>query len=150
MIPTVTESASRTVKRQAAYEAELDSRLIECVFSAGTPAQLKELVERTVFSDVKYAQLPKYRQIALEAYFRGVMDALARVSGVHAPPISMARVRTSPPPRPKKARKPRTTTPLHPTQPTAIKTPVPSWLFQHMPPTAIIPPLTPLSEVVNG
>lgn len=120
------EHASHVVKRQARYEWELDHLILESVFSAGSAGQLKDLVQHTVFNDPKYGKLPKYRQIALEAYFRGAMDALARVSGApRAPAVAALGLKTAPRKAAKKRTKVDPQPQLYPSQ--GIRTPVPEY-----------------------
>lgn len=145
------ETASKVVKRQARYEWELDHMVLESVFSAGSPDQLRALVQTTVFDDNRYTRLPKYRQVALEAYFRGAMDALARVAtapGLVAPAIAAASLRTAPA-RQRKVSVKRTVPPLYDAT-AGLKTPIPGWMIptsKRSAPPPIGPSLTSLYEI---
>lgn len=101
---------------------------------------LKALLEQDVYADPRYAKLPKYRQIALEAYFRGVVDAVSRIAGVTAPLIAATRPKTQPP---KKGKNKKTIVPppLYPSQGKTSQ--VPNWVTELPPPNALIHSPTP-------
>lgn len=121
--------ASKTVKRQANYEWELSFLTLEAVFQAKGLNQMKKLLEAGVYENPKYQHLPKFRQVALQAYFRGVCDALARTANVEIPVASFA-PKSRPP---KKTRKVAVKPVLHPT-PKAPRIPLPPWVDSMRPP----------------
>lgn len=116
--------ASKTVKRQANYEWELGYITLEAVFAARGIDHLKKLLEAGIYNNTKYQNLPKFRQVALHAYFRGVCDAIARTAGIEAPTIASVAPKSRPP---KKTRKTAVKPKLHPT-PHAPKAPMPAWV----------------------
>lgn len=134
------DNASPATKRAAKHEWELSHVVLQTVFLARDTAQLQQLLQRDVYGHAHFQKLPKYRQIALDAYFRGVCDAVARVAGIVAP-LSAERPKTVPPPRknrPKKTVPPtkeRTPASMYPT-PNAPTSPLPDWAR----PTIIPPP----------
>lgn len=136
MIATHLETASRQVKRQARYEWELDHQVLDAVFTARSAAHMQQQLREQVYDDPRYTKLPKYRQIALEAYFRGVADAVARLGGakpitIPPPAVAKEKPRARPSERPK-----RNTTPAPAVTVNNPKAPVvdelPPWV-QHLP-----------------
>lgn len=130
MIATTLQTASPRVQRQARQEWELDHELLDAVFAARTSDGLRVSVS-TVFHSAKYGRLPKYRQLALEAYTRGAIDAMARSAGIDR---MMPPMRTAPAKVGKNRKRvtqpigPRPVVPnLHPS-PGGVQTPLPSWL----------------------
>lgn len=92
-------NACPRVKQQARHEWELDRTILETIFAAESPDNLQASLTTNVFEDSRYRQLPKYRQLACEAYARGVLDALAtlrapQLASVQPPPVAL--VRTAP------------------------------------------------------
>lgn len=134
--------ASPAIRRQAAHEWALDHVVLDSVFAAKETLHLKALLEQNVYADPRYLRLPKYRQVALEAYFRGVVDAVSRVAGVSAPLIAASRPKTAPP---KKGKNKTKTTmvppPLYPSQ--GKQTPIPGWTTELPPPNVMIHAPTP-------
>lgn len=132
-------TASPTTRRAARSEWELDYIVLDSVFQAKETLHLKALLEQNVYSDPRYNRLPRYRQVALEAYFRGVIDAVSRVAGVSAPLISAQKPKSVPPK--KKGRKTDKTTmvppPLYPT-PRGKTTPIPEWTSELPPPNTLL------------
>lgn len=141
-------TASPIIKRQARHEWELDHVVLDAVFKAKETTHLKALLERDVYADPRYVKLPKYRQMALEAYFRGVIDAVSRVAGVSAPLIAATKPRTVPPKTGKNKKGSKKTIvppPLYPT-PQGKQTPVPSWTSELPPPGLLHSPFPPASD----
>ncbi len=124
------DQASKTVKRQANYEWELGFLTLEAVFAARGMDHLKSLLDAGIYNNPKYQNLPKFRQVALQAYFRGVCDAIARTAGVQTPEIASVAPKSRPP---KKTRKVSVKPKLHPT-PKAPKAPLPAWVDSIRPP----------------
>lgn len=93
------------VKRQARYQAELSGEVIDTIFASTSPGELTANMAVRVFNNEKFDRLPKYRQVAMEAYAQGALDAMARLAGSHA---AHARPSTPPPtakiPRPRRPR----------------------------------------------
>lgn len=139
--------ASPTIRRQAKHEWELDHKVLDAVFAAKETLHLKALLEHDVYADPRYLKLPKYRQLALEAYFRGVIDAVSRVAGVTAPLIAANRPKTVPPKVGKnKRKKTMVPPPLYPSQ--GRQTPIPGWTSELPPPgTLIHSPFPPASDL---
>lgn len=124
--------ASKSVVRAHRHEWELSYEVLDAVFKAKETAHLQILLDERVYENPIYEKLPKFRQIALQAYFRGVCDALARVAGVKVPHVQPKSI------PPKKVRKTRVKKPnLYPTPLNPIRTPVPEWLNR---PETILPP----------
>lgn len=143
------DTASPATKRAAKHEWELSHIVLQTVFLARDTAQLQQLLQRDVYEHKYFAKLPKYRQIALDAYFRGVCDAVARVAGIVAP-LSTERPKTVPPPRKNKPRKtvpPVSKTPMYPT-PNAPTAPLPDWARPTMiPPPTLHSPFPPAADL---
>jgi hypothetical protein len=118
-------ATSAKVARQARYEWELDHTILNVVFSAGSAEEFGEAVRSTVYADQRYARLPKYRQIACEAYARGALDALARVAAGDAPKLKL-KLKTAPARRGKNGRRSEPPA-LHPS-PKAPTFPLPEWV----------------------
>ena len=114
-----TDTASKTVLRQQRVEWELSYVTLNAVFQAKETNHLKMLLDRDIFDNPDYQKLPKFRQLALQAYFRGVCDAVARVAGVTVPQVKIKSV------PPKKTRKTRVKPDIRPVTP--IPTPLPPW-----------------------
>lgn len=134
MITNIEESTSPLVKRQARIEWALDHIVLDAVFKAKETEHLKLLLERDIYASPDYVKLPKYRQLAVEAYFRGVCDAIARVAGAQAPTIAIERPKAAPRTTPKrKPGRPKKVPSLYPSK--GIHTPIPEWVH-----TTIIPP----------
>lgn len=120
------------------------------MFLARDTQQLQQLLQRDVYEHRYFAKLPKYRQIALDAYFRGVCDAVARVAGIVAP-LSAERPKTVPPPRKNRPKKtnppPKAPTSMYPT-PNAPTAPLPDWARPTMiPPPTLHSPFPPAADL---
>lgn len=90
--------ASRTTIRTAKYEWTLDEAVLDAVMESRTIREMrKHLVE--VLNSNEYDKLPTYRQVAVQAYFRGAADAMARAANPDAP---MHPFLPPPPPKPKR------------------------------------------------
>lgn len=86
------EKSSAKTKRQIRYEYELEHTAIrECVFKANSTREFKKLIETVILEDPRMAQLALHRQIAVDAYVRGALDALAYREGMEMmqPPQSV-------------------------------------------------------------
>jgi hypothetical protein len=136
MIATDVQTASPAVKRQARYEWELDHIILDAAWGARNTQDLRQQLDKKVFSDPRYDRIPKYRQIALEAYTRGVLDAMARFAKLPESAVPhVERPKARPSDRPKRGSK--TVPPsLHPT-PRAGTADLPGWT---MPPPPPFPP----------
>jgi hypothetical protein len=90
-------TASPKTRRAMVYWYELKDMSLDCVFSAGNTREFRLMVEASVLQDHRFDMLPAYRQVALDAYIQGAVDALSRMKGlpVSQPPDFL---------RPKKAR----------------------------------------------
>lgn len=135
---TPSTEVSPTIRRQARHEWELDFVVLDSVFQAREAAELQKLLVANVYADPRYVKLPKYRQIALEAYFRGAVDAISRMQ-LPAPMFSPQRPKTVPPKKGKNKPK-RTKTmipppPLHPSN--GAPAAPPPWASVPMPSTLI-------------
>lgn len=89
-------TASPKTKRAVRYEFELEHEALDCVFSANNTKEFRLLIEARVLSDCRFDRLPAYRQVAVDAYVRGALDAMARIHGL---PISQAPDVVQPQPR---------------------------------------------------
>lgn len=104
MIVGQVNTACPKVKRQARYQAELSGEVINTIFAATSPGELTANMAVRVFNNEKFDRLPKYRQVAMEAYAQGALDAMARLAGQHA---AHARPATQPPKAAPRVRRPR-------------------------------------------
>ncbi len=75
-------SASPKTKRSVRYEFELEAIARDCVFAANNGRDFKLLMESRVLSDARFERLPIYRQVSVDAYVRGFLDALAIREGL--------------------------------------------------------------------
>jgi hypothetical protein len=144
-------SASPTIKRQARHEWELDFKVLESVFQARETMHLKLLLEQNVYGDSRYIKLPKFRQVALEAYFRGVVDAVSKMAGVQAPLIAATRPKSSPPKKGKNRQQvSKAPPPLYPS-PMAPTSPLPDWARPTIiPPPTLHSPFPPAADLGLG
>lgn len=74
--------ASPKTRRTVRYEYELEHEALDCVFDSNTAQDFRFQVNSRVMDDPRFAQLPAYRQIAVDAYIRGALDYAARSKGV--------------------------------------------------------------------
>jgi hypothetical protein len=136
MYDYVTEEASPAVKRAARREWELDHAALNAVFQAKETSHLQMLLDKDIYSNPAYQKLPKFRQLAVSSYFRGVCDAIARIAGVTIPLAVAERPKSAPPVKSKNKKRtspkrPKSQAPeLYPSN--GIRTPLPEWL--HTPP----------------
>lgn len=137
MFQTIDQGSPAT-KRAAKHEWELSHVVLQTVFMARDTAQLSQLLTANIYEHKHYDKLPRYRQLSLEAYFRGLCDAIAHMAGGTAM-LGQERPKTVPPPRKNKPRA-KVKTPSKPPQlfptPTAVQTPLPDWAR----PTIVPPP----------
>jgi hypothetical protein len=84
-------TASPKTKRSVRYEFELEHTALDCVFAATNTRDFKLQIEARVIADARFERLPAYRQVAVDSYVRGALDALARMHGlaVSEPPDSV-------------------------------------------------------------
>lgn len=89
-------TASPKTKRAVRYEFELEHEALECVFAANNTKEFRLMMEARVLADARFDRLPAYRQVAVDAYVRGALDAMARLHGL---PVSQAPASVQPQPR---------------------------------------------------
>jgi hypothetical protein len=151
------DSVSPATKRAAAHQWELSHVVLNTVFMARDTSQLRQLLDTQVFQHKYYNRLPKYRQIALEAYFQGAVDAISRQSGLSVP-LQAERPKSIPPARknrPKATKKPqqqvsKAPPPLYPS-PMAPTSPLPDWARPTIiPPPTLHSPFPPAADLGLG
>lgn len=74
--------ASPKTKRTVRYQHELCHAALDCVFQANNTREFRMLVEASVVHDKRFEMLPAYRQVALDAYIQGALDAMAKLNGL--------------------------------------------------------------------
>lgn len=150
-----TPQVSPATRRAAAHEWELSHVVLNTVFMARDTQQLRQLLEAQVYAHKYYDKLPKYRQLALEAYFRGVCDAVARFAGATVPLVA-EKPKSIPPVRKNKPRAKRVSkTPaaqhvpvMYPTNPPT--SPLPGWITPTIiPPPTVHQPASPFPPAVQ-
>lgn len=76
--------ASKTTVRTAKYEWQLDESVLSAVIDSRSVREMKKRLS-DIYESNEFSKLPVYRQVAVQAYFRGAADAMAKMNNPLAP-----------------------------------------------------------------
>jgi hypothetical protein len=82
MITDIRKASPKTL-RTIRYAHEMEKvAFYDCILAAHHTQEFRAYMEERVFSDARFARIPKYRRSEVEGYVRGALDMLAHLQGM--------------------------------------------------------------------